>query len=116
MVEAVLTACQVDDSAEDELWAPFGLKYSFDGRTYPPTPSHSTSCFMQMCKLSVIFNQILIYMYDPTQQNSEREIQNCFVREERSLNQWWQDLPSFLKIETSPLPSLAPPSHIVTLK
>ena len=69
-----------------------------------------------MCQLSVIFNQILIHMYDPLQQRTEEEIQTCFVREETALHQWWDDLPPFLKIDINALPVLAPPSHIVTLK
>ncbi|PSR85877.1 fungal-specific transcription factor domain-domain-containing protein [Coniella lustricola] len=104
----------LDDSNENETWAPFGLKYP-DGVKYPPIAAHSTSCFMLMCQLSVIFNQILIHMYDPLQQNSEAEIQECLTRQEAALKKWWEDLPSFLKIEASVLPPLSPPSHVVTL-
>jgi hypothetical protein len=71
---------------------------------------------MQMCRLSVIFNQILIHMYDPADQNSEEEIQECILQEEVSLDHWWEDLQGFLKIDTSEMPEDAPPSHIVTLK
>lgn len=110
-----LTNVTVDDSAENEPWVPHGLVYP-EGAGYPPTPAHSTSCFMQMCQLSVIFNQILIHMYDPLQQNTETEIQNCFAEEEQSLDTWWAELPSFLKMDSGALPELAPPSHIVTLK
>jgi hypothetical protein len=71
---------------------------------------------MQMCRLSIIFNQILMHMYDPADQNTESEVQECILREEISLDQWWEELPAFLKIATSELPDDAPPSHIVTLK
>ncbi|KUI63280.1 Nitrogen assimilation transcription factor nirA [Cytospora mali] len=74
----------LDDSNENEMWTPFGLTYP-DGVKYPPIAAHSTSCFVQMCRLSVIFNQILIHMYDPLQQNSEAEIQECLVRQEAAL-------------------------------
>lgn len=104
----------LDDSAEDELWRPHGLSYP-SGAGYTPRPSHSTSCFMQMCRLSVIFNQILIHMYDPADQNSEEEIQECILQEEVSLDHWWEDLQTFLKIDTSQMPEDAPPSHIVNL-
>jgi hypothetical protein len=70
---------------------------------------------MQMCRLSVIFNQILIHMYDPADQNSEEEIQECILQEEVSLDHWWEDLQGFLKIDTSEMTEDAPPSHIVTL-
>lgn len=111
----ILTSLLVDDSAEEELWVPHGLTFPA-GQEYPPTPAHSTSSFVQMCKLSVIFNQILIHMYDPLQQNSETEIQNCLLEEEVSLNEWFHELPAFLKIEPGALPERSPPSHIVTLK
>ncbi len=104
----------VDDSAEEEPWVPFGL--DIEGLNYPPTPAHSTSCFMRMCQLSVIFNGILIHMYDPLGQNTGAEIQDCFTRQEVALKQWWDDLPFALKMEASALPPLAPPSHIVLLK
>jgi hypothetical protein len=105
----------VDDSNENEMWTPFGITYS-DGVKYPPIAAHSTSCFVQMCRLSVIFNEILIHMYDPLGLNTEAEIQECLVRQEAALKQWWEELPHFLKIDAGMLPPLAPPSHIVTLK
>lgn len=71
---------------------------------------------MRMCQLSVIFNQILMHMYDPLRQNNETEMQDCQVRQEAALREWWEDLPSHLKIEASVLPPLSPPSHVVTLK
>lgn len=103
----------LDDSSEEDLWVPFGL----DSKAveYPPTAAHSTSCFMRMCQLSVIFNEILVHMYDPLRLNGEQEMQDCLSRQEPALKQWWDDLPAFLRIDTSALPSLAPPSHIVIL-
>ncbi|CAI6097716.1 unnamed protein product [Clonostachys chloroleuca] len=102
----------LDDSAEDELWTPYGLTYA-NGGQYPPTPSHSTSSFIQICRLTVIFNEILIHMYDPTNHNSDTEMHSCLVKEEASLNSWWAELPSFLKMDISDLARYAPPSHIV---
>ncbi|KAG6359594.1 hypothetical protein INS49_013116 [Diaporthe citri] len=104
----------LDDSNENEMWTPFGITYP-DGVKYPPIAAHSTSCFVQMCRLTVIFNEILIHMYDPLGLNTEPEIQECLVRQEAALKQWWEDLPHFLKMDASMLPPLAPPSHIVTL-
>ena len=71
---------------------------------------------MRMCQLSEIFNQILIHMYDPMGQNSEVEINSCLTSEGAALLHWWQDLPSFLRIDPQKLPTQCPPSHIVTLK
>lgn len=71
---------------------------------------------MSMCRLAVIFNEILIHMYDPLSQNTDTEIQECLNSQEPLLQQWWDQLPTHLKIDPVSLPALAPPSHIVTLK
>lgn len=71
---------------------------------------------MNMCRLSLIFNEILIHMYDPILQNTEPEMQECLQTQEPALQQWWDELPRFLKLEPSDLPSRAPPSHIITMK
>ncbi|PMD32550.1 fungal-specific transcription factor domain-containing protein [Hyaloscypha variabilis F] len=104
----------LDDSAENELWTPHGIVYP-QGMGYIPTQAHSISCFMRMCQLSEIFNQILIHIYDPMGQNSEEEINNCLASEGDALMRWWQDLPDCLRIDFKALPSQCPPSHIVTL-
>ncbi|KAK6821852.1 fungal-specific transcription factor domain-containing protein [Apiospora arundinis] len=103
-----------DDSAEEEMWIPHGVKFA-PGKQYPPTPAHSTSCFIKMCELSVIFNQILINIYDPLQQLSQHVIDDCVRTEGAALQSWWDALPHFLRIDTDNIPLYAPPSHIVTL-
>ncbi|KDN62282.1 putative fungal specific transcription factor domain-containing protein [Colletotrichum sublineola] len=103
-----------DDSSENESWTPFGVVPE-GGWKYPPAAAHSTSCFMQMCRLSIVFNEILVHMYDPVRPNSQAEMQDCVAKQEVALRQWWEELPSFLKIEATALPALAPPSHIITL-
>ncbi|OAQ62965.2 C6 transcription factor [Pochonia chlamydosporia 170] len=104
-----------DDSAENDLWVPFGIPQTDTAWKYPPTTAHSASCFMSMCRLAVIFNEILIHMYDPLSQNTDTEIQECLNSQEPLLQQWWDQLPTHLKIDPVSLPALAPPSHIVTL-
>lgn len=97
------------------MWIPHGVKFA-PGKQYPPTPAHSTSCFIKMCELSVIFNQILINIYDPLQQLSQHVIDDCVRTEGAALQSWWDALPHFLRIDTDNIPLYAPPSHIVTLK
>lgn len=104
----------MDDSAEDELWIPHGLQFP-PGQEYPATKAHSVSCFTQMCRLSAIFNEILVHIYDPLHSKTDQEVENCLTREGFALRQWWQDLPMFLRIDTQALPEYCPPSHIVTL-
>ncbi|KAI8297563.1 Nitrogen assimilation transcription factor nit-4 [Colletotrichum sp. SAR11_59] len=103
-----------DDSAENESWTPFGVVPE-GGWKYPPSAAHSTSCFTQMCRLSVIFNEILVHMYDPVRPNSQAEMQECLAKQEPALRQWWDELPPHLKMDSTALPALAPPSHIITL-
>jgi hypothetical protein len=110
-----LTLVPVDDSAENELWIPFGAPRG-EAWKYPPATAHSASSFTSTCQLSVIFNEILIHMYDPLMQNTDAEIQECLQIQEVSLHQWWERLPHYLRIDPVSLPSLAPPSHIVTMK
>lgn len=105
----------MDDSAENELWVPFDSLHGGDWK-YPPATAHSTSCFMSACRLSVIFNEILIHMYDPLCQNTEQEMQECLQSQDPAMKMWWDQLPPHLKIDPLALPALAPPSHIVTMK
>jgi hypothetical protein len=69
-----------------------------------------------MCQLSLIFNDILVHMYDPLMQNTQAEMQECLHTQEAALQQWWDQLPHFLRIDPMALPQLAPPAHIVTTK
>lgn len=77
----------VDDSAENELWSPHGVVYP-EGSEYPPTMAHSVTCFRWMCRLSIIFNEILIHIYDPTKPRTDAEVRACLQSEEHSLKQY----------------------------
>lgn len=76
----------VDDSAEHDLWSPHGITYP-EGSEYPPTMAHSITCFRWMCSLSIILNQILIHIYDPTRPHTVAEVRACLQSEEQSLKQ-----------------------------
>ncbi|RAL05437.1 putative C6 transcription factor [Aspergillus ibericus CBS 121593] len=104
----------LDDTAEVEIWTPHGVVFP-DGTHYPPTQAHSTSCFMKMCGLAEILNQILIHIYDPIRQVSEMEFYNCIQEQAANLADWWEELPDYLKLQPMDIPPYAPPSHIVTL-
>lgn len=110
----------LDDSSETELWEPLrGVGVTaLDGgeSSYPAVPSHAISCFSHMCRLAIIFNEILEHMYDPVRSNSPAEMQDCLAEQEAALQNWWAELPAHLKIDPAALPALAPPSHKVTLK
>ncbi|GAB1208644.1 hypothetical protein APSETT445_007395 [Aspergillus pseudonomiae] len=104
----------LDDTSEIEIWTPHGVVFP-DGAHYPPTQAHSTSCFMKMCGLAEVLNQILIHIYDPIRQVSEAEFYNCVIEQARNLAEWWDDLPDYLKLVPTSLPPYSPPSHIVIL-
>lgn len=104
----------MDDTSEIEIWTPHGVIFP-EGMQYPPTQAHSTSCFMKMCGLAEILNQILIHIYDPIRQISEAEFYHCIQEQAKNLSYWWEDLPSYLKLVATDLPPYSPPSHMVIL-
>ncbi|KAI9932217.1 hypothetical protein MW887_009727 [Aspergillus wentii] len=104
----------LDDTSEIEAWTPHGVIFP-DGTHYPPTQAHSTSCFMKMCGLAEILNQVLVHIYDPIRQSSEAEFFNCVQEQAKNLSEWWEELPDFLRLVATDLPPYCPPSHIVIL-
>ncbi|KAJ5883311.1 uncharacterized protein N7473_010197 [Penicillium subrubescens] len=104
----------LDDTSEIEIWTPHGVTFP-DGAHYPPTQAHSTSCFIQMCGLAEILNQILIHIYDPMRQSTEAEFFDCVQEQAKNLSDWWDELPDYLKLVATDLPPYSPPSHIMTL-
>ncbi|KUL88383.1 hypothetical protein ZTR_04957 [Talaromyces verruculosus] len=85
----------LDDSAEHEIWFPHGIAYP-EGLEYPPTIAHSITCFRWMCRLSIIFNQILIHIYDPTKQYTDEDVKICLQNEEQSLKHLYTAASIFL--------------------
>jgi hypothetical protein len=101
----------VDDTAELEAWTPHGMLFP-----YASKQARSISCFIQMCGLAEILNQILIHLYSPTQNLSSSRAYQCALEEGSKLRDWWRDLPNHLKINLADAALECPPSHIVTLK
>ena len=105
----------VDDTAEFEIWKPHGIDPQM-AQAYPPMQAHSISCFMRMCGLAEILNEVLVHLYDPHRQRPEEQVQ-YFVEELASkLHGWHSELPEFLKLSAVDLPLMCPPSHIAVLK
>ena len=107
----------MDDSAEYEAWNPHGT-FSVDEMGNPPFQSHSVSTFKWACKLVQILNQLLIDVYNPVKLDNvkHRRVQECTRLQKVALQQWWADLPDYLRMLPEGLPLRCPPSHIVTLK
>ncbi|KIW16296.1 hypothetical protein PV08_06347 [Exophiala spinifera] len=104
----------LDDSAEIEVWSPSGVGV-IDEQNYPPTQSHATSCFINMCSLSEVLHRILRQLYDPLNEIPEDSKKSYILNETANMQIWWDRLPPFLKISTSDLPHYCPPSHVATL-
>ncbi|KAJ6160561.1 hypothetical protein N7470_003957 [Penicillium chermesinum] len=97
----------LDDTSEVEIWTPHGVRFP-DGAHYPPTEAHSTSCFMKMCGLAEILNQILVHIY-PMSQTTESEFLDCVQEQAKNLSDWWDELPDYLRLVPTDLPPIFPP-------
>lgn len=83
---------------------------------YLPKQAHIVSCFVQICALAEVLNQILKHLYSPSLDLTHSQAYQCAVAEGSRLRDWWRDLPSHLKIDLSVSSLECPPSHIVILK
>ena len=105
----------MDDTGETDVWYPQGIPEDLAAK-YPPMQAHTTSCFIHICSLSEILNQLLLTMYNPIQQSTHAEIMACAALQDRNLARWHDRLPKHLRIPVPQVPVHCPPSHIVTLK
>jgi len=78
--------------------------------------AHSISCFVRICGLAEILNQVLVHLYNPHRQRQNQQLQLWTDQLSRKLQGWWTDLPEFLKLSAIDLPRVCPPSHIAVLK
>jgi hypothetical protein len=118
----------VDDFSDTEPWSPYFGERSSESDVkpphYPPTPGYVVSCFRQLCKLSIILNDLMHGIYSPTaaahhgsneSDSSKPALDTPFMRIARDLREWWLALPGYLRITPDRMPPLAPPTHIVSL-
>ncbi|KAF2035434.1 hypothetical protein EK21DRAFT_96677 [Setomelanomma holmii] len=101
----------MDDTAELDVWTPHGLPSA----TYPPKQAHSISCFIQVCELSEVLNQLLVHLYSPSASPTPFSAYEYALAAASKLRDWWRDLPEHLRINVADLASECPPSHIITL-
>ncbi len=119
----------MDDFSDTELWSPYFGEVSSESDVkpphYPPTPGYVVSCFRQLCRLSIILNDLMHGIYSPAaaarRGAEDSDVSNKtghdtpFMRVARDLREWWISLPPYLRIPPDQMPSLAPPTHIVSL-
>ncbi|KAI7161436.1 hypothetical protein KC316_g19841 [Hortaea werneckii] len=104
----------MDDTGELDIWRPQGIPPHL-AAIYPPMQAHTTSCFVHICSLAEILDVVLVTMYNPVEQSSHAEVLACAASQGRKLTDWYDHLPSHLRIRVSEMPQHCPPSHIVTL-
>ncbi|RJE23615.1 hypothetical protein PHISCL_04071 [Aspergillus sclerotialis] len=111
----------LDDFTEEDLWEPFygPEQVSTERPSYPPTPGHVVSCFMQLCKLCVLISRVMLDLYSPqpiNHANSSLDARaSAFVTIDQDLHEWYNALPSFLEIPSDKIPEVSPPPHITSL-
>jgi hypothetical protein len=103
-----------DTYEELEYWMPFA--YS-DTKHYSGSPAYSVSTFSQLCKLSVIMNDILNKLY--TEKSEKRGCETLaedLKALQRDLEIWEASLPTHLKLENIVDPATIPPPHVLSLQ
>jgi Fungal specific transcription factor domain len=120
----------MDDYSDTDLWAPYYGETpgpDVSPANYLPRPGYVVSCFMHLCKLCIILNDLMQGIYSPTSPNTDsqassdphsdetRTSESSFIRLSRSLHTFWTDLPPHLLIPPSQIPLIAPPVHIISL-
>ncbi|KAG4432450.1 hypothetical protein IFR05_012065 [Cadophora sp. M221] len=119
----------MDDFTEHDLWEPF---YGSDLNTtdsprppYPPQKGYMISCFTGLCKLSTILSTIMLEIYGSSSTDtltppngitiSPNAKSSSFIRISSSIQKWWNELPSPVRLDVHNLPPISPPLHIVSL-
>lgn len=107
----------VDDSAESEPWSPHhgdSINLSkVSVAEYPPAKSHAISSFENVCKLSIIMNDIILCLYS-RRQSTDMNKKLRVIRE--SLDSWRSESPVQLKCDPENLPQTCPVPHILSQK
>ncbi|OGM50324.1 hypothetical protein ABOM_001034 [Aspergillus bombycis] len=105
----------LDDSAENDLWAPYyGDQISPDKAPpaeYPPMKSHLVSSFQNVCKLAVILNDIILQLYS---RRGNINMDEALNRIQERLDHWREQSPVHLRYDPDNLPQVCPPPHIIT--
>lgn len=104
-----------NDVLETEEWYPHGISLP-EGMQYPPTSAYKTTCFINMCVLSKILNEVLMHIYAPDLEKTEIGFYTCIREQAINLTNFWEELPDYLKLVPGKLPLYCPPTNIVLLK
>ena len=107
----------VDDSMELETWSPYyGDSLNLSKLThnqYPHMVSHSVSCFVNSCRLSIIINDIIVQLYSRRSRTiTEQALKDIKTR----LDRWRAQSPAHLSYDPDNLPPICPPPHLISQK
>jgi len=102
----------LDHYEELEPWQPFA--YS-DTQSYSGSPAYSVSTFVQLCKLSLMLNEILNKVYSERSSNrSPHDLIASLNTLDRQLKDWHDALPDHLRFNTHST-RVVPPPHVLSL-
>lgn len=104
------------DTTELQMWTPYYGDLDRANSTqmlHTPRRSHTVSCFVNSCKLSIIINDIVVELY------SKRDMgitENAIVDIKQRLELWRAQSPLHLKLDPDAIIDVCPPPHIISQK
>lgn len=102
----------LDHYEELEPWQPFA--YS-DTQSYSGSPGYSVSTFIQLCKLSLVLNEILNKVYSERSSNrSPHDLIASLNTLDGQLKEWYDVLPDHLRFNAHAT-KVVPPPHVLSL-
>lgn len=103
-----------DNFEELEIWHP----QAFPGtQNYPGSPTYSVSTFTELCKLSVIMNDILNKVYaEKTTKRAPERLAEDLKSLHADLERWETALPHHLRFENIGKSGIVPPPHVLSLQ
>jgi hypothetical protein len=103
-----------DNFEELESWHP----QAFPGtQNYPGSPTYSVSTFTELCKLSVIMNDILSKVYaEKTIKRGPERLAEDLKSLHSDLEKWETALPYHLRFENVGGSGVVPPPHVLSLQ
>lgn len=102
----------LDHYEELEPWQPFA--YS-DTQSYSGSPGYSVSTFVQLCKLSLVLNEILNKVYSERSSNrSPHDLIASLNTLDGQLKDWHDALPDHLRFNAHAT-RVVPPPHVLSL-
>lgn len=102
----------LDHYEELEPWQPFA--YS-DTQSYSGSPGYSVSTFIQLCKLSLVLNEILNKVYSERSSNrSPHDLIASLNTLDGQLKEWYDALPDHLRFNAHAT-KVVPPPHVLSL-